>query len=413
MTRVPHAVCLVPLLVVAVLLLGCPSRDGTPSDDNGEPSGDIGRHGRYLLDAPTPIISVGIIDTPRLVMLKNGGVHLAYLLHDASSQRVWYSRLEDGEFVNPSLLSQAEGTKRGGGYLAEPSPNELIAYYISVSAAGGQLYYKSSSNGGRTFSLERRWNERNEARWPVVMGIDRETVAYFFVHYRDDWELVANRDFSVENESTLDVAQGIPFHLQGLTDGEHNVWLAYFVRRQNADGGRIAFLTSEDDGSHFIRKYLWDDLMIPNVWSFFQIAMSEYDRTEVLHIIFTEESPDLTTIYYSRSEDGGENFTMPIAMIRSEPPLTNSPLLLANGMFVLIVTADATDDGPALRYCFSEDGGESFDAPAVATRQVSAPETFTGLINADGSIMLVWDDLASSAEGGEQLFRLNGSLRGR
>ena len=57
-------------------------------------------------------------------------------------------------------------------------------------------------------------NERDEARWPVVLDVGGAIQGYFFIHPRNDWELVGNFDFSDEGEPTLDVPMGIPFHLQ-------------------------------------------------------------------------------------------------------------------------------------------------------------------------------------------------------
>lgn len=399
-------------IVPVFLMLGCPSPDRGGTDD-GEPGPDgvASRLGRYIFEAPVAFSETASIDLPRLVRTRNGTVHLVYLVTEGMSGRVWQSRIENGAFRNPGLLSSVEGTKQGGGFLAETSANELVGYYINVGATGGQLYYKSTANNGRSWSMERRWNDRGEARWPCVMGTDGDTVAYFFVRHRDDWELVSNRNFS-EDEPSVDYAQGTPYNLQGLTDGELGVWLAYYVRHQHSDGGRIAFLTSGDGGRSFDRRYLFDDRVIPNIFNFFRMERSRPGEDEFIHLIFTEESPELTTVYYTRSDDGGESFGTPLAMIQSVRPLTRAPLLLTNGNYIVVMTADTEDEGPALRYRFSENGGESFDEPVVATRQVSAPETLTGILGRDGELMLVWDDLAGSTGQGEQLYSLKGILRG-
>ena len=392
---------------------GCPAGEAPQPDDHGRGGESLGR---YMFDAPEPFTDVGTLDTPRLVMPHRGEVHLVYLLHDGSSQRIMYSRLEGGEFRPATYLSQREGRKTGGGFLAARSADDLVTYWINVTAAGGQLYYKSSDDGGRTFTLEARWNDRGEARWPCVLPIGNEMVAYFFARSGDDWELLAHRGFGGGDEPTIDVAQGNPFHLQGVTDGSQRVRFAYFVRRPNADGGRIAFLTSEDGGKQFIRRYLFEDRVIPNLTSFFSLARTQHPDgrvKETLHLVFTEESPDLTTIYYSRSEDGGATFTTPVAMISSEDPLTSSPVLVANRQYVLIATADADDEGPALRYVFSEDMGKSFHPPAIATRSVTDPETISGVMDDNGTVLLVWDDFARVGELGEQLCKLRGTLRGK
>lgn len=367
-----------------------------------------------MFDAPEPLTDTGIIDLPRLVKAPGAGaVHLVYLLNEGSSQRIMYTRIENGEFRPATYLSQQEGLKMGGGFLAAPSANKLVTYWINVAATSGQLRFKASDDGGRTFTIEGRWNERSEARWPCVLELGRDTVAFFFVRNRDDWELVANRDRTNEREPTLDVSQGTPFHLQGISDQFQRAWLAYFVRRQNADGGRIAFLTSEDGGNSFERRYLFDDQMIAGWSGFFSLSHSFHGNDSILHLIFAEESPELTTIYYSRSEDDGVHFTTPVAMISSEEQLTASPLLVANRQYVVIATADAEEDGPALRYMFSEDGGKSFDALAIATRNVTSPGTIAGLIDDNGGLLMVWDDISSAPGGTEQLFRLDGILRGQ
>ena len=395
--------------VISAMLLGCPRPPKpTPAPNGGQPT----QLGRLMFDTPRPFTDVGTIDTSRIAEVRGGTTHLVYILSDGGSQRIMYSRVENGEFVPPSYLSQDEGSKQGGGFLTARSESDVVAYWVNVPASGGQLMYKETSNGGDSFTLEKQWNNRSEVRWPCALAIGTDLAAYFFVHGRDGWELAANRNFSIESEPTVDTVQGTPFHLQGVTDGVSKVWLAYFARVENADGGRIAFLTSEDGGVSFTRQYLFDDKVIASVWSFFDIARGVDGRNNVVHLIFTEETPELTAMYYSRSENGGE-FTEPISVLTSEEPLTRAPLLVANGKYALIVTADAEDNGPALRYLLSEDAGKSFAPPAIATRSVANPETIAGAIDTDGRVILVWDDLASQSAPGEQLYRLKGTIRGQ
>jgi hypothetical protein len=288
----------------------------------------------------------------------------------------------------------------------------FIAYWVNVPTSGGQLLYKQSDNGGRTFGFEQQWNRRGEVRWPCVLTLGTNVLAYFFVKERDTWELAVNKNFSTDSEPTVDTAQGDPFHLQGVTDGGGKVWLAYFVRVENSDGGRIAWLASNDGGATFTRHYMFDDKVIPSAYSYFSLTRSVNSGAGILHLIFAEETPELTTLYYSRSEDGVQ-FSMPVTLLTSEEPLTRAPLLTATGPYVLVATADTEEDGPAIRYVLSEDGGKSFAPPAIATREVGNAETIAGVIDGEGRTMLVWDDLSKSNEEGEQLYRLKGILRGQ
>jgi hypothetical protein len=156
---------------------------------------------------------------------------------------------------------------------------------------------------------------------------------------------------------------------------------------------------------------MFDDRIIVNLTGFFKIAHTESGRDSFIHLIFTEsESEDLTYLYYSRSDDGGETFSTPVALFTSEITLTQSPLLIANGSNIFIATADVDDDGPALRYVFSDNSGDEFTESAVATRNVSSPETFAGVMRSNGSVLLVWDDISPESEGGDQLFSMIGNL---
>ncbi len=405
---------LIFIIFQSFLLTGCPGRGEDPPSTNGDDGQDTEVLGRYLFDDPVPFTETGTLDTPRLVADNTlNNVHLSFLKHDGTSQRIMYTRIEDGEFRSPSYLSEREGQKRGGGYLSMINTENIIFYWVNVTATGGVLRYKETDNSGRTFNMEARWNERNEARWPCVMRISRDTVAYFFIHYGNDWELVMNRNFSDDDEPTIGTPRGTPFRLQGVTDGNDKVWLAYFERTENSGGGRISFMKSSDEGHNFLTRYLFNDLIIQNLTSFFRMARTSQGRDNYIHLIYTEETPELTTIYYASSEDDGESFSTPVAILSSELPLTRAPVLLAHDQYVMIATADADDEGPALRYLLSEDFGENFGPAAVATRSVASPETISGVMGGDGSVILVWDDLAQTSEIGEQIYRLSGTLRGR
>ncbi|MFH1676970.1 MAG: hypothetical protein ABIC40_08080 [bacterium] len=386
----------------------------TPEPTPGGLSGPGAGLGRYAYDVPTPFTDVGTLDMPRMVRTSSGDVQLVYIVNSQGSHRVMYTRLEKGQFRQPSILSQEEGRKLGGGYLASGAGNNFIAYWINVEPTGGQLRYKESSNGGKSFTLESKWNRLKEIRWPLMIPVGDRMIGYYFTEDREGWKMVVGATpGSGENEPVVDIVQGTPFNLQGVTDSRNMVRLMYFTRVESSDGRRLAFLSSDDGGATFSRKYLFDDRVIPNRSSFFAFDRSVSGKDEVLHLIFAEETEEYTTLYYSRSEDGGINFTTPVQLVQSDEPLTSSPLLMANKDYVFIATADAQDDGPALRYLISEDMGKSFEPPAVATRSVGNPETIAGIIDNNGRVILVWDDLANTKESGECLYKLEGTLRGQ
>jgi hypothetical protein len=400
----------------AILLIALfPALIGCPPNRQPKPPNGVGNQpvlGRLMFDAPVAFTEVGTLDLPRLARLDDGETHLVYLKSEGQNQRVMYTRAEGEGFGPAGALSQDDGRKPGGAFITSRTESSFIAYWANIPTSGGQLMYKQSENSGASFDFEKQWNRRGEVRWPCVLTLGPDVLAYFFVKERDTWELAVNRNFSAESEPTVDTAQGDPYHLQGVTDGARKVWLAYFVRVENSDGGRIAYLSSDDGGATFTRNYMFDDKVIPSAYSYFSLARSVHSGAQVLHLIFTEETPELTTIYYSRSEDGVQ-FSLPVALMQSEEPLTRSPLLTASGAYVLVATADTEEDGPAIRYVLSEDGGKSFAAPAIATREVGNAETIAGLIDNDGRAILVWDDLAKDNEEGEQLYRLKGILRGQ
>jgi len=400
--RFSRPVFFLGLAAVALFMLGCPSPKETV------PTRVTGDSGNFVFEAAQPITDTGIIDNPCIVAdPRLRTMHLTYLYNDMGSQRIQYIRFDNGEIASSSLLSEQEGTKAGGGRLAM-LPGRVVAYWINIKATGGQLRYRIKPDSDANFTRPAKWNQRNEARWPVILDVTDQTHAYFFIHPRNDWELVGNYDFSEEDEPTLDVPQGSPFHLQGVTDSRGLVCLAYFERESNNDYGRIAFLKSKNGGESFLRKYLFDDLRITNLTSFFRMERSVSGGDKTIHVIYTEEHPDLTTLYYSRSEDGGENFTIPVAMFTSEYTLARSPLLLAEENSVFIATADAAGEGPALRYVYSSDGGNSFSSPEVAVSGVASPETISGVMGDDGSVVLVWDDIAADMTEGEQLYMMKG-----
>ncbi len=400
------------ILVISVVILVAFCAGCVDGGEGDQPDEDEGGLGRYIFDVPTTITDIGTIDTPRMAADSNlRNVHLTYLVNDGGSQRIQYMELERGEITRTSLLSEQEGRKIGGGNLTFLD-GDLVAYWINVKATGGQLRYRTKSGSERNFSRPGRWNERDEARWPTVIKAGNDTVAYFFLHARDEWELAGNRNFTDEKEPTIDIPQGTPFHLQAVSDNRNLVWLAYFERRDNSDGGRLAFLKSEDGGRSFVRRYLFDDLVIRNISSFFRIERTVHRGNAYIHLIFAEETPDLTTIYYSRSSDDGEQFSIPVVLFSSEHSLTQAPLLLVRERYVFVATADTEVDGPAIRYLLSETNGESFREAAVAARNVSSPETIAGVIGSDASVILVWDDMSADPTQGEQLYLMNGRLRG-
>ncbi|HEX9743843.1 MAG TPA: sialidase family protein [bacterium] len=404
---------LIIFIIAATMITGCPSSQNPKTADGGDTPTPTGAEqlGRYMFDTPTAFGEVGTIDLPRIAQYPGGAIHLVYLSTSGSNQQVKYTRWENDQFRPSTLLSTRTGRKPGAGFISALSKDGMVAYWINEDATGGQLLYRASSDGGRTTSLEKRLNERSQARWPIFLNVKGEDWAFFFVRTSDGWDLVVNRNYTFENEPVVDSTDSNPYNLQGAVDRD-NVIIMWFERRENANGGRIVIVRSTDGGNTWERNYFLDGDVIPNQFNFFTLV-HPYGEENLIHLIYSEDSMDEQSIYYCRSEDWGANFTIPVAMITSEESLTRSPGLIANSEVVLIATADADDEGPGIRYVVSEDGGESFEQPAVATRRISNPETISGVIDQNEKVMLVWDDLSMSDEAGKQLYYMTGQLRGR
>jgi len=393
-------------LLLVMVTAGCGGRDARR---DAVPADSLGG---YNFTDPFPFTPTGRLDTPRMASEpEDGTVHVVYLRNESGIQTVMYSRMEEGTFIQPGSLSQHPGHKQGGGFVSSFETDHVMAYWINVPATAGQLKYIESDDGGDVFNRESRLNERNEARWPCVLEIGSDVVSYFFIKSHDTYELVVNRNFSGEDEPTIDTPQGNPFHLQGFTDGDQRVWLAYFVKQQNANEGRIALLSSEDRGVTFERRNLFNDALIENPRGWFTVGYSKIDdEDEIIHVVYLTESPELTTVYYSHSTDGGESFTQPYSIMQSEVALAQSPVFLVNGLNLLYMTADADEGEPALRYVMSADGGETFSSPLTGSTGISGPETISGVMRADGSVVLVYDDLSSEDSfEGEQLYFITGT----
>jgi hypothetical protein len=226
---------------------------------------------------------------------------------------------------------------------------------FSGGTHGGEIFYARSTDGGRSFSMP-----LNLSNTTAGAGKGRYT--------RDFWQ-----------NGSLDLARGENGHL-------YTAWTEY-------EGG-LRFSRSTDQGRSFS-----DPVHIAGGEEELPAhapALAVHGQT--VHLVWAVGEKSSADIQYVRSRDGGESFTEPQAVGRSDGP-SDAPKLAVDGQGAVHLAYSESPDGPWERYHIlyaRMRGGEDVFEPA---REISVPHpgpfesaNFPSLeVDGEGGVYVLWE----------------------
>jgi hypothetical protein len=309
---------------------------------------------------------------------------------------IYYMNSTDGgKTWNPEVrLTFVESLKEYP-RIAVNGNNIHIIWIDDRDSSGHQkIYYKNSTDGGNTWSVDRRISplttDTNVQNADIdVNGKDVHVV------YPDVFQLY------YINSTDNGITWSVPQQLTGSTrdsqfpaitvnqSNVHIVWMDHYDRFGNPTMGAIFYINSTDGGISWTEDF---NITPMNLDAGYPDIAVEGDN---VHVTYCEEQSSLWQIYYRRSEDSGITWSEEFMLSNSPEDLSRSVVKVReNDIFTL--WSDKKDPIAEVYLRNSSDNGQNWDNEIRMTYD-PATCAYPYIAIGNESLHLVWSDWREGA----------------
>ena len=307
--------------------------------------------GGLTFSAPKSLSNTsGFSFSPRIALDANGGINVVWEDDSPGSLDIFFSRSTDGgvTFSNPRDLSN-DASDSGSPMVATDTTGNIYVVWENDSGVLG-VFFTRSSDGGATFTA------------PIALS--------------------TNTGGSVSPQMAVDV------------NGDVNVvW-----EDDSGNSSDISFSRSADHGATFSApKSL--SLGVGNSNS----AAMAVDLNGNINVAWENDSPGNFDLFFSRSTDGGLNFSTPKNLSNSPGLSRTVQMALDGGGNINVVWAENAPPNSSTDIFFSRsaNGGASFSAPRNLSSNAGFSANPSVTVDPGGNINAVWED---STPGNRDIF---------
>jgi len=246
---------------------------------------------------------------PAIAIDPGNTIHVVWQDSTPGIDEIYYTRSSDGGLTWSAVrrLTWTSGSSGGPNIAIDSSPAIHIVW-MDYTPSNYEVYYTNSMDAGLTWGPARRltWTTTSSF-YPVIASYSThyvhvvwydDTSGNLEVYYKRSWD----RGSTWGTAKRLTVNSGLsgyPFAAAGSIGDIHIVW------QDDTPGNQeIYYRRSTDGGSNWdtVRRLTWT-----LGWSYFP-AMG-IDSNDDIHIVWHDDTPGDSEIYYKSSLDGGSTWS--------------------------------------------------------------------------------------------------------
>ena len=247
----------------------------------------------------------GSSSDPSLAIDANDTIHVVWQDATPGNAEIYYRRSMDGGSTW-SAAKRLTWTYGESTYpkIAIGSSNAIHLAWQEETPDDDEIYYKGSSDGGSTWSAVKRLTWTSGESYEPAIAIDSNGHIHiiWYDSTPDHFEIYSKK--SSDGGSTWSAAKRITWTSGGameavialdLSNALHVLWYGY-----PSGNAEISYKKSVDGGATWsaARRLTWTS------GESFRPAIA-IDPSNVIHVIWYDDTPGNTEIYYKRSTDGG------------------------------------------------------------------------------------------------------------
>lgn len=330
----------------------------------------------------------------------SGIIHVVWEESTADWDEIYYKRSTDGglTWTTGQRITWGERLFRYPHFALDSSGNPHVAWY-DEAYGHNEIYYKMSPDGGATWTSSRRLTWATWSRYPRVAADSSDNP---HVVWRDamsgDWEVyhktstdggatwLASRRLTWTSGSSGDPAIAID-----PADNLHVVWA------DDTPGNfEIFYRKSPDGGATWAanRQLTWtaEDSVFP---------MLSADPSGHLHLVWGDNTPGSTEIYYKKSTDGGATWTPAKRITWGSSLLIGPDIATDPSGNPHVVWMDDTSGNDEIYYTKSTNGGDNWSLSNRLTWNPGRSGWPDIATDPSGNVHVVWQD---NTPGNTQIF---------
>jgi BNR repeat-like domain len=301
---------------------------------------------------------------------------------------VFFSRSTDGgsTFSAPVQVSGGSGA-RGTSMALDTAGNIYIAWAEYWTSAGGSygMFIRQSSDGGATFSSPIAVSTSLTSSGPQVAIDSAGNINVAWVGYQCCYVVFSR---SSDGGATFTAPKVISYTSEDLgfrmtLDSKGNIYAV--LDSQPSD--TIDLSHSSDGGATFSYTNITNDgYATPRAP---QIAT---DSSGNINVVWQDDTPGNDDIFFSRSSDGGATFSTP-QNLSNDPGASDTPQIVVDSSGnINVVWQDNTPGNSVIFYTRSSDGGATFSTPQNLSNDPGDSAGPQIVVDSSGNINVAWAD---------------------
>ncbi len=292
-------------------------------------------------------------------------VHVVWYDDRDGNYEIYYKRSTDaGESwgADLRLTNNTAWSKRPS---VTVSNSDVHIVWYDERDGNNEIYYKRSTDGGISWGADTRLtNDPSDALYPSA------SVSGSVVHVV--WE--DNRDGSYEIFYKRSTDAGVSWETDTQWTNT-NVWVEY---PSVTVSGSVVHVVWEDERNGNYEIYYKRSIDDGLSWETDTRLTNNTARSNrpsvtvsgsVVHVVWGDERDGNEEIYFKRSTDGGESWSLD-TRLTNNTSLSRKPSVRASGSAVHVVWYDYRDGGPEIYYKRSSDAGVSWESDTRLTNNI-------------------------------------------
>ncbi len=326
------------------------------------------------------------VNNQRAIFSNGDTIHIVWEDDRNGNYEIYYKRsLNNGNTwgndfrltVNPNLSTQPSISVSG---------LNVHVVWLDTRDGNWEIYYKNSSDGGNTWSADKRLTNNPSYSYSPCVFASSSYVHVVWVDERDgNKEIYYKR--STDNGNTW--GNDLRLTDNPFTSTNPSLWVSgsnvHIVWQEDRDGNYEIYYKRSVDGGN-----TWSsDIRLtnnPNNSLYPSISASGSN----IHVVWVDERDGNEEIYYKRSNDNGNSWGSDLRLTNN-PQYSFYPYIFSSGSNVHVVWTDTRDGNREIYYKNSRDGGNNWEIDFRLTNNPNVSQR--PFISVSGSnVHVIWMD---------------------